>query len=162
MLRLTFKKGARSQKRPPLYGTLDKGTLMSQRHDPTGKLITLEEARQLAQPIAQATACLTLYNGPSVKWEISVTFNPNTYPFSIIGGTIKGTICGSPSGVVTGGSIGPTLLIDGTLNGGSGCAASVTIVGHYQDPSSYAGTYGFDGSATEFSHTTLYCECGPC
>ena len=131
------------------------------RHDHTGKLITAEEASKLAVATAHAAACFTLYNGPTVKWQISVTFNPNTYPFVITGGTIKGTICGSPKGVVTGGSFGPNLVIHGTLDGGAGCAATVTIVGHYQDPSSYAGTYGFDGSSTEFSHTTLYC-CGPC
>jgi hypothetical protein len=127
------------------------------RHDATGKLITAEEALALGA----ATACLTLYNGPNVKWKINVTFNPNTYPFVITGGTIKGTICGSPKGVVTGGSMGPTLLITGNLDGGPGCATTVTIVGNYQDPPSYAGTYGFDGSSTEFLHTTLYC-CGPC
>jgi hypothetical protein len=136
---------------------------MSQKitHDFTGKLITAEEAKVLAAASAQATACLTLYNGPTVKWQISVTFNPNSYPFVITGGTIKGTICGSPKGVVTGGSIGPNLLIDGNLDGGGGCASTVTIVGHYQNPSSYAGTYGFNGASTTFSHTTLYC-CGPC
>ena len=133
----------------------------NKRHDATGKLITAEEAVKLTATAAHASACLTLYNGPSVKWQISVTFNPNTYPFVITGGTIKGTICGSPKGVVTGGSMGPQLLIHGNLDGGPGCAATVTIVGHYQNPSSYAGTYGFDGSATEFPHTTLYC-CGPC
>jgi hypothetical protein len=131
------------------------------RHDAAGKLITPEEALKLVFPMASASACLTLYNGPTVKWQISVTFNPNTYPFFITGGSIKGTICGSPKGVVTGGTMGPNLLIHGNLDGGGGCAATVTIVGHYQDPSSYSGTYGFDGSSTEFSHTTLYC-CGPC
>ncbi len=131
------------------------------KHDATGKRLTAEEAAKGGPAAAQATACLTLYNGPAVKWQISVTFNPNTYPFVITGGTIKGTICGSPKGVVTGGSMGPTLLIHGNLDGGGGCASTVTIVGHYQDPSSYAGTYGFDGSSTEFPHTTLYC-CGTC
>jgi len=130
------------------------------RHDATGRRISAEEAGKLAAATALASACLTLYNGPSVKWEISVTFNPNTYPFVITGGTMKGTICGSPKGIVTGGSMGPTLEIHGNLES-AGCASTVTIVGHYQNPASYAGTYGFDGSSTEFPHTTLYC-CGPC
>ena len=52
------------------------------RHDATGRLITHAEAKALS-PTAQAEACLTLYNGPAVKWQISVTFNPNTYPFVI-------------------------------------------------------------------------------
>ena len=135
---------------------------MSQKtYDPTGKSIAAHEAAEFLARSASATACLTLYNGPSVKWQITVTFNPNTYPFVITGGSIKGTICGSPKGVVTGGSMGPNLLIHGNLEGGASCASTVTIVGHYQDPSSYAGTYGFDGSSTNFSHTTLYC-CGPC
>ena len=130
------------------------------KHDATGRRISAEEAAKLAAATAQASACLTLYNGPGVKWEISVTFNPNTYPFVIPGGTMKGTICGSPKGIVTGGSIGPNLEIHGNLES-AGCASTVTIVGHYQAPASYAGTYGFDGSSTEFPHTTLYC-CGPC
>ena len=130
------------------------------RHDATGRVITEAQAKA-APPTAQAEACLTLYNGPAVKWQISVTFNPNTYPFVITKGSITGTICGSPKGIVTGGSIGPNLLIEGNLDGGSGCASTVTIVGHYQNPASYAGTYGFNGSSTEFPHTTLYC-CGPC
>ena len=130
-------------------------------HDVTGRIVTADEAAKLAPAAASATACLTLYNGPSVTWQISVTFNPNTYPFVITGGTIKGTICGSPKGVVTGGSMGPNLLINGNLNGGASCASTVTIVGHFQDPPSYAGTYGFDGSQTEFAHTTLY-SFGPC
>src|ERR1700739_5175565 len=133
----------------------------NKKHDATGRVITAEEALKLTSTTARASACLTLYNGPGVKWRINVTFNPNTYPFLITGGSINGTICGSPKGVVTGGIRGPTLLINGNLNGGASCATTVTIVGNYQNPSSYAGTYGFDGSSTEFSHTRLYC-CGPC
>jgi hypothetical protein len=130
------------------------------RHDGSGKRISAEEAVKLVAALPQASACLTLYNGP-VKWEINLTFNPDTYPFVITGGTITGGICGSPKGVVTGGSMGPALTIHGNLDGGPGCASTVTIVGHFQDPASYAGTYGFDGSSTEFPHTTLYC-CGAC
>jgi len=129
-------------------------------HDAGGKLLTEDEAKRLAIT-AEAAACLTLYNGPSVKWQINITFNPNSYPFVITGGTITGGICGSPKGVVTGGSMGPTLVVHGNLNGGGSCASTVTIVGNYQNPASYAGTYGFDGSSTGFPHTTLYC-CGAC
>ena len=131
------------------------------RHDATGKMITAEEAVKHLVPTAQASACLTLYNGPGVKWLITVNFNPNTYPYHVLSGTIKGTICGSPKGIVTGGFIGPTLEIEGDLEGGAGCATTVTIVGHYQVPGGYAGTYGFNGSSNEFNHTTLYC-CGAC
>lgn len=131
------------------------------RHDALGKIIPEKEALAAVALSAQATACLTLYNGPQVKWQINVTFNPNSYPFIITGGTIKGSICGTPHGTITGGSLGPNLVIHGNLNGGGSCATTVTIVGHYQDPSSYAGTYGFNGSSTSFPHTSLYC-CGPC
>lgn len=134
---------------------------MADRHDFSGKLITSDEAVKLAAATAQASACFTLYNGPSLKWQINITFNPNSYPFVITGGTITGNICGSPKGVVTGGSFGPTLTIQGDLNGGPTCANTVTIVGHFEEPAGYAGTYGFNGSSNQFPHTTLYC-CGPC
>jgi len=118
-------------------------------------------AKQLAAATASATACLTLYNGPSITWQINVTFNPNVYPYVILGGTITGTICGTPNGTVTGGSIGPTLTIQGNLNGGTSCATTVTIVGTYQAPTGYAGTYGFNGASNSFPQTTLFC-CGAC
>jgi hypothetical protein len=127
-----------------------------------GERISEKDAQALAAAAASANACLTLYNGPGLTWKIDVTFNPNTYPFAITGGTIKGNICGSPNWVVTGGSMGPNLLINAKRTGGGGsCASTVTIVGHFQDPPSYAGTYGFDGVSTSFSHTSLYC-CGTC
>jgi hypothetical protein len=133
----------------------------TQRFDTSGKKITEEEFKAAA-PTAIAKACLELHNGPAADFKIDVTYNPNSYPFTILSGTIKGTICGSPNWVVTGGSMGPTLTVNGQRTGGGGsCANTITIVGHYQNPPSYAGTYGFDGASTSFPHTTTYC-CGAC
>jgi len=132
----------------------------SEHFDPQGKRITAEEARTLT-PTGMAKACLEFHNSPTNIWKIDVTFNPNTYPYVITGGSIKGTICGSPNWAVTGGSMGPNLTINAKRTGGGQCANTVTIVGHFQNPSSYAGTYGFDGASTPFTHTSLYC-CGTC
>ncbi|HWT02188.1 MAG TPA: hypothetical protein VN256_18195 [Pyrinomonadaceae bacterium] len=97
------------------------------------------------------------YSGGGVIFEIEVLFNPTTYPFAITGGTIKGSICGSPSWVVTGGSIGPTLQINGSnVCPSPNCASSITVVGKCQCTPSYIGTYGFNGSSNMFKHSTLF------
>ncbi len=114
-----------------------------------------------AAAIAEATACFELHDGAGVTWEIQVTFNPNTYPFQVLGGTIQGTICGSPDWTVAGGSFSTTLALEAFHSGGA-CASQVNIVGNFQTPSSYAGTYGFDGSSTAFPHTTLFKGWNPC
>jgi len=106
---------------------------------------------------ATSQACLTLHNGPGTTFQIRVTFNPNTYPYAVTGGSISGTICGSPNWAVTGGSIGNSLVINARrTSGGAGCANTVTIVGNFRNPPSYAGTYGFDGASTSFPHSTLF------
>jgi hypothetical protein len=115
-----------------------------------------------AAVVGQATACFELHNGASVVWEIQVTLNPNTYPFHVLGGTIRGTICGSPAWTVTSGSFGTTLALEAFRTGPGACASRVDIVGNFQTPSSYAGTYGFDGSRTSFPHTTLFKGWNPC
>jgi hypothetical protein len=131
--------------------------------DPSGKKLSEADAKAAAAAAttAAAKACLELYNGPAVDFKINITYNPNSYPFVITGGTISGTICGSPNWVVTGGSMGPTLTVTGKRTGGGSCADTITVVGHYQNPPSYAGTYGFDGASTSFPHTTTFC-CGAC
>ncbi|HEY0378252.1 MAG TPA: hypothetical protein VGC87_15145 [Pyrinomonadaceae bacterium] len=97
------------------------------------------------------------YAGGGTIFEIEVHFNPTTYPFQITGGTIKGSICGSPTWVVTGGSIGPTLQINGSnVCPKPSCASSITVVGKCQCTPSYIGTYGFNGSSTMFQHSTLF------
>jgi hypothetical protein len=100
-------------------------------------------------------ACLELRNS-SQTWKIEVNFNPATYPFTITSGTIKGTICQASTWSVTGTSMGGTLKINATRPAGGGCASKVTIVGNFQNPPSYKGTYGFDGASTPFPHTTLF------
>lgn len=129
--------------------------------DAQGKRLTAAEASALAAAVATAKACLTLYNGPTVTWQINITFDPNN--LAITGGSIKGTICDSPDWTVTSGSMaGGALVLHATRTGGGGaCSTTVTIVGTFQSPPSYKGTYGFNGSSTQFSHTTLYC-CGTC
>ena len=108
------------------------------------------------------SACLELHNGPGVTWNITVTFDPNSAAFTVTGGSIKGTICGSPNWKVTGGFLRPTLKITAQQTPPAGpCASSVTIVGNYQNPPSYKGTYGFNGSSTMFSHTTLFLGYSP-
>jgi hypothetical protein len=116
-----------------------------------------EGAKDVGVQAATSQACLTLHNGPGVTFQIRVTFNPNTYPYPVTGGTISGSICGSPNWAVTGGSIGNSLVINARrTSGGADCANTVTIVGNFRNPSSYAGTYGFNGSSTPFPHATLF------
>lgn len=97
------------------------------------------------------------YSGGGVIFEIEVLFNPTSYPFQITGGTIKGSICNSPTWVVTGGSIGPSLQINGSnVCPSPNCASSITVVGKCQCTPSYIGTYGFNGSSNMFQHSTLF------
>lgn len=109
-----------------------------------------------------AKACLQLHNGAGVTWGIEVTFNPNTSPFQITGGSIKGTICDSPKWTVTGGSLGATMNVKAKHTGTGSCAGTVSIVGNQQFPPSYKGTYGFNGASTGFSQTSLFLAYGPC
>jgi hypothetical protein len=116
-----------------------------------------EAARQAALPppaAATAHACLQLYNGNSVLWSIDAIINPNVYPYPITGGTIKGTICGSPNVTITGGTLGSSLSV--TANLPSGCATPVKIIGTSTVPVGYQGTYGFFGSTGPFTHHTLF------
>lgn len=128
--------------------------------NPVADLAAQMEAVRAAA-VGEATACFELHNGAGVVWEIQVTFNPNTYPFHVLGGTIRGTICGSPSWTVKSGSFGTILVLEAFHSGGT-CASQVDIAGNFQIPSSYAGTYGFDGNRTAFPHTTLFKAWNPC
>jgi hypothetical protein len=113
-----------------------------------------DEAR--AAPLATtATAELTLHNG-SVTFELKVQYNPNSHPHVITGGQITSGICGAPWNI-TGGFFGDDLRVDAERAGAGSCASTITIVGEYQRPSSYRGTYGFDGATSSFKHTTMYC-----
>jgi hypothetical protein len=132
------------------------------KYDEQGRLVT-EEARiaEIALPGAQSRVSFRLLNGPSVTWEIEVLFDPNEHPFRITGGSIRGTICGSPCWTITGGQLGDDVTIEagggcGGRGGCPGCAQTVTIVGKCICPPGYRGTYGFDGSSTSFNHTLLF------
>jgi hypothetical protein len=120
---------------------------------------TRDEAFATLQQTAGAeavaiTARLQLNNG-ATTFEMQVQINPNTYPFVVTGGQITSGICGAPWNI-TGGSIGNQLRLDARRAGQGSCANTITIVGQYQNPPSYRGTYGFDGSSSSFNHTTIY------
>ncbi|MBD0842523.1 MULTISPECIES: hypothetical protein [unclassified Streptomyces] len=119
---------------------------------------THDEAFALQQQISpeavSAAAKLVLHNG-SVTFDMEVKYNPNTYPHVITGGQITGTICGAPWNI-TGGFIGQTIRLDAKRAGTGSCAETLTVVGEYQNPPAYRGTYGFNGAASSFRHTTVY------
>ncbi|QEV17463.1 hypothetical protein [Streptomyces alboniger] len=129
-------------------------------HNPQGAEVkTRDEA--FAAPAAgvsaeavAADARLTLHNG-SVTFAIEVKYNPNTYPHVVTGGRIASGICGAPW-EITGGSLGDALRLDARRVGQGACADRITIVGEYQNPPAYRGTYGFDGASSSFKHTTRY------
>jgi len=133
--------------------------------DPSGNPVESREAALEAAVVEPAavprTACLELNNGTAVTFTINVNFNPNTFPFLITGGTITGTICGAPW-AVTGGSMSNSLRIDARRQGSGSCANTIIIVGFFQNPPSWRGTYGFDGLSTSFQHTTLFKGYNPC
>ncbi|HET6359846.1 MULTISPECIES: hypothetical protein [unclassified Streptomyces] len=104
----------------------------------------------------QATAKLELHNG-QVTFAIELKYNPNTYPHVVTGGQITSGICGAPWNI-TGGTIGDQLRLDAERAGQGSCANTITIVGEYQNPPAYRGTYGFEGATSSFKHTTRY-EC---
>jgi len=141
--------------------------------DASGRRVTDQAAHQAARTpagIGTATACLELHAG-TVVFKIEVKVNPNSYPFLILGGKIGGDICNvlTTQWVVTGGSLGSNLVIEAkrvrpsnappgaALAAGDGsCATSMSIIGSFHAPNSYAGTYGTNGSNFDFSHTTLF------
>ena len=153
-----------------------RSALASTFFDASGRVLEDEAAHQAARAsagISTVTACLELHgvgHGGSVVFQIQLRVNPNTYPFLALGGSIGGDICNEVTTrwVVTGGSFGPHLVIEAkrvplgnappatAAAGGSTCATSMSIVGFFQAPDSYAGTYGTLGSNSDFSHTTLF------
>jgi len=120
--------------------------------DSTGR-VGAEAAGPLAASASPATACLQLHLGSTI-FNFNVNINADVYPFPITGGTITGSICQAPW-TVTGGSLGNALTIQGQRSPIAGCATSIAVVGNFNNPSSYAGTYGFNGSSTMFDHHTL-------
>jgi hypothetical protein len=122
--------------------------------DPNGYM---QAPKVAAAAVAQPHACLNLRNGANVSWFIDVTFDPNTYPFKLTGGNIKGTICDPGHYQVTSGSMGNTLAISAKYTGTGGCGAIVDINGNFQNPPSYKGTY-----LGGFTHTSLFLGYMPC
>ncbi|UNO42739.1 hypothetical protein [Streptomyces sp. MST-110588] len=109
--------------------------------------------RDVSPQALAVTAKMRLNNG-ALTFDMEVTYNPNTYPHVVTGGQITSGICGAPWNI-TGGSIGPQLRLDGQRPGGPGnCASTITIIGQFQVPLSYRGTYGFNGQSSTFNHTT--------
>ena len=108
----------------------------------------------MALTVSPATACLQLHLGSTV-FNFNMAINADVYPYPITGGSITGSICQAPW-TVTGGSLGNGLVIHGQRTPVSGCATTIAVVGNYNNPSSYIGTYGFDGSSTMFDHRTLF------
>ena len=103
------------------------------------------------------TACFQLHAGAAV-FNVNVTINPDVYPYTITGGTVTGNICGAPW-TVSGGSLGVSLSINGQRNPPvSGCASTISVQGGLTNPASYVGTYGFNGSSTQFNHHTLFLD----
>jgi hypothetical protein len=123
--------------------------------DATGASVKDRDKARAVPQATTATADLTLHNG-SVTFKLEIEFNPNSHPHVITGGKITSGICGAPWNI-TGGSFGDALRVDAKRAGNGSCADSITIVGEYQRPASYRGTYGFDGATSSFKHTTMYC-----
>ncbi|MEU6258174.1 hypothetical protein [Streptomyces sp. NPDC047043] len=113
-------------------------------------------AQQEVSPEAvAATAKLQLNSGAAVTFDLEVKFDPNTHPYVVLGGQITGSICGAPWNI-TGGFIGDTIRLDAKRAGSGSCADTITIVGEFQNPPAYRGTYGFNGATSSFKHTTIY------
>ena len=108
--------------------------------------------QEVSPEAVSTTAKLELHNGATVTWQLEVKYNPNTHPYVVLGGQITGTIAGPPWDI-TGGYIGDTIRLDAKQHNGT---TTVTIVGEYQNPPAYRGTYGFNGATSSFKHTTVY------
>ncbi|MFP3990494.1 hypothetical protein U9R90_24135 [Streptomyces sp. E11-3] len=131
-------------------------------HNPQGAEVKTRDEAFATQQMdltdeAVSTDCkLSLHNG-QVTFAIELKYNPNTYPHVVTGGKITAGICGAPWDI-TGGFVGETIRLDAKRAGQGSCANTITIVGEYQNPPAYRGTYGFNGATSSFRHTTRY-EC---
>jgi len=122
--------------------------------DPSGNEVSSREESLVTPQAVTVSSRLDLNNGV-VTFEMDVQYNPNTYPHVITGGQITSGICGAPWDI-TGGFLGDTVRIDAKRAGKGSCANTITIVGEYQNPPAYRGTYGFDGATSWFHHTTRF------
>ncbi len=122
--------------------------------DPSGKEVSSREESLVTPQAVTVTAKLDLNNG-AVTFAMEVEYNPNTYPHVVTGGRITAGICGAPWEIL-GGFLGDTMRLDAKRAGQGSCATTITIVGEYQNPPAYRGTYGFDGATSWFRHTTRF------
>ena len=124
---------------------------------------SIAKAKSAAAAAVSQIARFEVYNpsSASLKWRITVRFDPRTYPYKITSGSISGTICDSPKWRVTSGSIGSTLTINASHTGSGSCARTLRLTGSFHAPPSYRGTYGWNGASTSFRHHTLFLGYGP-
>jgi hypothetical protein len=111
------------------------------------------------QAVTSVPVCLVLNPG-GVEFNFKLQIN-GTYPYTITGGTITGSLCNAANWTVTGGHLSSTLQILAKYNGPPGCASTMNVTGNYNNPSAYIGTYGFGiGNQpppnTPFPHDTLF------
>jgi len=128
-------------------------------HNPQGAEVkTRDEAFAAQQDVSaeavSTSAKLELHNG-TVTFAIEVKYNPNTYPHVVTGGQITSGISGAPWDI-TGGFVGETIRLDAKRSGQGSHANTMTLVGEFQNPPAYRGTYGFNGATSSFKHTTRY------
>lgn len=130
--------------------------LAGQRFTPDGEEIGLEQGSNLADLALRATACFQL-NVNTSTFFIEATLDVTAYPYTIGGGRISGSICDAPNWALTGGTIGSNIAISGSHVGTGPCGAStINIIGAFGPPAGYAGTYGFNGANSTFTHRTLF------
>jgi hypothetical protein len=144
--------------------------------DASGSLVeTIEAARDAKLAAAQApagmaTSCWELQNG-AVRFRIELEHIPVFWGFLITGGAIKSGICGAPWAVVGGwldtssgsGPAGTSCRIEAVRLGSGNCANMISIVGDAVPIfAGFRGTYGFNGSTTDFTHFTLWLKYGSC
>ena len=147
---------APGQQSPAQQGAVQQQAPVNGLPDIYGNVGAPQSAAPLIAP-PPTTACLQLHAGTAV-FNLHVTINPDVFPYTITGGSISGNICGAPW-AITGGTLGATLSINGQRNPPvSGCASTISVQGGFANPTSYVGTYGFNGSNTMFNHHTLFLD----
>ncbi|MEW2086833.1 hypothetical protein [Streptomyces sp. NPDC005283] len=109
---------------------------------------------EISAEALRTSAKLELQGG-RITFAVEVTYNPNRYRHMVTGGRITSGIRGAPWDI-TGGTIGDQLRLDAKRAGQDSCTGTITIVGEYQNPPAYRGTYGFEGATSSFKHTTRY------
>ncbi len=139
---------------PAAFAQAQKAPAPAGQIDSMGNIVAPGVARAAPPPPPLAHACLQLHNGGAI-FNFDVTFDPNVTNFPITGGTITGTLCNPSQWQVTGGHLGPNLLITATRSGGV-CATQLSVTGTFANPDSYTGSYVWKFPMTTYSHHTLF------